>query len=154
MKRVVVRSQYKKYQPFERKVRKAARAALDFLKADGVSAEVHLLSDGEMKRLNRKFRRKNKIANVLAFPEPAYFPYPESRLRSLGEVYLAPDFAARQGENLGWLAVHGVLHLLGFSHSREGDRIRMEKLEQEIFDHGQNRNRFGHRLGADKMRRR
>lgn len=132
MIKVIVRSRYGRYEKLEKEVKKAARAALDFLRKDDISVEVNLVGDGEMKNLNRKFRGKNKVTNVLSFSEPKGFPHPESRLRFLGEVYLAPDYVRERGEGLGRLAVHGVLHLLGFSHSREGDRMKMEKLEEKI----------------------
>lgn len=132
MIKVVVRSRSGKYKKFEKEVKKAACAALDFLGKDRVSVEINLVGDGETKVLNRRFRKKNKIANVLSFPEPKDFPHPESRLRFLGEIYIAPDFARKRGMEPGRLAVHGVLHLLGFSHKKENDRIRMEKLEEKI----------------------
>ena len=132
MIRVIVRSKYRKYEKLGKEVRKAARAALGFLGKDNVSVEVNLVGNGEIKNLNRKFRKKNKVADVLSFSEPTGFPHPESRLRLLGEIYLAPDRVRAKGEELGRLAVHGVLHLLGFSHSREDDRMKMEKLEEKI----------------------
>ncbi|MFH0712395.1 MAG: rRNA maturation RNase YbeY [Candidatus Jorgensenbacteria bacterium] len=132
MIKVIVRSRYGRYEKLEKEVKKAARAALDFLGRDEVSVEINLVGDGEIRNLNRKFRGKNKVTNVLSFSEPKDFPHPESRLRFLGEVYLAPDYVRGKGEGLARLAVHGVLHLLGFSHSREGDRMKMEKLEEKI----------------------
>jgi probable rRNA maturation factor len=134
--RVFVRSQYKKYGKFEVQAKKAARAALDFLRKGNVLVEVNLIGNEEMRCLNRKFRKRNKVTNVLSFPEPKNFPHPESRLSPLGEIYLAPDYIVKSGEDLGALAVHGVLHLLGFSHSRESDRMKMEKVEQRICYHG------------------
>lgn len=132
MNKIAVRSRSGKYRKFEGQVGKGAGAALDFLKKDGVLVEVNLVGNEEMKRLNRKARGKNKVTNVLAFPEPRGFPHPESRLRPLGEIYLAPDQIVKKGEDLGSLAVHGTLHLLGFSHARVSDRMRMERLEEKI----------------------
>ncbi len=132
MREVSVISQSGKYKIFEKGVKKAVQAALAFLKKDGVSVTVYLISNKEMGRLNQRFRKRKGTTNILAFPEPKDFPHPESRLRPLGEIYLAPDFAAKKGENLKRLVLHGLLHLLGFSHSRKSDRIRMEKMERKL----------------------
>ncbi len=132
MIRVIVLSRQKKFGKFEKEVKKAARTALVFLGKDNVSLEINLIGDGEMKALNRRFREKDKVTSILSFCELKGFPHPETRLQPLGEIYLAPDFVRARGGELGRLAVHGTLHLLGFSHSREGDRMKMEKLEEKI----------------------
>ena len=132
MNKVVVKSTDRKYGVFEKRVRKAAGAALSFLGKDGFLVEVNLVSDAEIKKLNRRFRKKDKATNVLSFSEPKNFPFPESRLHCLGEVYLAPDYIRKREENFSLLVVHGVLHLLGFSHSHGSDRIEMERLEDKI----------------------
>lgn len=132
MNKVVVRSENKRYGAFEREAVRAARAALAFLRKDGFLIGINLIADREARRLNRKFRKKNKIPNVLSFSEPEKFPHPESRLRPLGEIYLAPDFILRKREDFRLLTVHGILHLLGFSHEKGSDRMKMEKLERKI----------------------
>ncbi len=132
MNKVAVRSKYKKYEVFEKEVRKAAQAALKFFKKDGFLVEVNLVSDKEIRRLNSNLRKKDKVTNILSFSELNNFPYPETRLLPLGEIYLAPDYIRKKGEDFSRLTVHGVLHLLGFSHSRKSDKIKMERLEEEI----------------------
>lgn len=132
MNKVNVLSERKKYEVFEKKLKEAVRAVFKILKKDNLLVEIYLISDEEIRRLNRKFRKKNKPANVLSFEEPRNFPHPETGYRFIGEVYLAPDYINRKKENLIRLALHGVLHLLGFSHWKKRDRIKMEKLEHRL----------------------
>jgi probable rRNA maturation factor len=101
-------------------------------------AEVHVafISDEEMRALNKRFRRIDKTTDVLSFGET--IP-PRERGKGaialingrrsenggrfdLGEILISPDQAARQarrrrravGEEVAFLAAHGVLHLLGY----------------------------------------
>jgi ssRNA-specific RNase YbeY (16S rRNA maturation enzyme) len=50
----------------------------------------------------------------------------------LGEVYLCPSYIKVNGESLEYLAIHGLLHLMGFNHEKNRDRIRMKSTEQKI----------------------
>lgn len=94
--------------------------------------EVILVSKKEMALLKKN---KDKHADVLAFEEPKIFPLPLSlkTKTSLGEIYLNRDFKPRDFERLAFLFLHGLVHLLGFSHKKERDMIEMEKIEKKIW---------------------
>ena len=113
------------------------RVAEDAAPGDRRSATLRVLSDRKMRELNRRFREKDRATDVLAFPagapdggafdgEPAY----------LGDLAVSAETAARQAAERGHpletelrlLALHGVLHLLGWDHER--DRGEMERLER------------------------
>ena len=95
---------------------------------------VALISDARVRTLNRRFRKKDKPTDVLSFPseERGY----------LGDVVIASGVAARQaraaGHSLGTelrvLALHGLLHLLGYDHER--DDGRMARLERRLRTRG------------------
>ena len=78
--------------------------------------------------LNHRFRKKNAPANVLAFPLS-----PKS-----GEIVIclekarrdAPDFAMSYRTFVGYLFIHGILHLKGFRHGRTMDREEKLLLKQ------------------------
>ena len=63
-------------------------------------------------------------------------------MRFLGEIYISIDKAKSQAEEYGhslkreicFLTVHGLLHLLGYDHIEEKDRVVMRKLEEEILE--------------------
>jgi probable rRNA maturation factor len=89
---------------------------------------VAIVSDARVRALNRKFRKKDKTTDVLSFPaeEPGY----------LGDVVISSGVAARQARaarhslatELRVLALHGLLHLLGYDHERDdGQMARLER---------------------------
>jgi probable rRNA maturation factor len=127
----------------------AARAALARAARPDTGAplilEVILTDDAEQRRLNRTYRGTDAPTNVLAFAlcDPAAGP-PGDRAAGapvlLGDVVLAFETVAREAaeqhkklaDHLAHLAVHGVLHLLGFDHQSEAEAAVMEAREVEI----------------------
>lgn len=114
-------------------LRRAARLALR--KAGGKGTITILLADdGTLRRLNRDFRGQDKPTNVLSFPAA---DNPESHL---GDIAIAHGVTAREARDTGksfadhavHLAVHGVLHLLGYDHENDIDAKVMEQLEIAI----------------------
>ncbi|MEK7212640.1 MAG: rRNA maturation RNase YbeY [Patescibacteria group bacterium] len=92
---------------------------------------VFLLPNAELRRLKREFLGQDTpLVDVLSFPAPPGFPRLEAA-KFLGEVYLNRDIVRnrRRGTRL---LIHGALHLLGFSHGRKSDKIRMQKLEKRL----------------------
>jgi probable rRNA maturation factor len=94
------------------------------------SVTIALVPDARVQALNREFRNKDTPTDVLSFPagEPG----------QLGDVVIAVGVARRQakaaghalGTELRVLALHGLLHLLGYDH--EQDDGRMERLERRL----------------------
>ena len=91
---------------------------------------VAIVSDSRVQRLNRRYRRREKPTDVLSFPseDPGY----------LGDIVIASGVARRQAWEAGHsvqaelriLALHGLLHLLGYDHER--DNGRMARLETRL----------------------
>jgi probable rRNA maturation factor len=83
-----------------------------------------------VRELNRRYRDKNVPTDVLSFPadEPG----------QLGDIVIALDVARRQARAAGHslatefrvLALHGLLHLLGYDHERDNGEMR--RLEQRL----------------------
>ena len=70
-----------------------------------------------MRALNRRYRGKDKTADVLSFLLD----------KRNGEIFLNVQMAS-----LLFLFVHGCLHLLGYNHTKDADAVRMERKEQYI----------------------
>lgn len=93
---------------------------------------VAVVGDAQVRALNRRYRRKDYATDVLSFPAetgPAPLPH-------LGDIVIARGVARRQARAAGHseatelrvLALHGLLHLLGYDHERdEGEMARVEK---------------------------
>ncbi|MBD3390750.1 MAG: rRNA maturation RNase YbeY [Chitinivibrionales bacterium] len=93
--------------------------------------DVILCSDYRIRLLNKRFRRKDRATDVLAFP------FNDRDL--LGEIYISLQRAAVQARRYGLaypqeverLLVHGALHLRGYDHRTKQQRRRMESRERK-----------------------
>ena len=103
--------------------------------ADGTVTLV-LADDATLRRLNGQFKGASEPTDVLSFDltDPVH---PDCD--DLGEVYVSVDRAevqAREGsrrlsEEIAWLAIHGILHLLGYRHDSPGASASMRGRERE-----------------------
>lgn len=103
---------------------------------------IALVSDAKMRILNRDFRGVDRSTDVLSFPAGPS-PHPLARAnRFLGDVVIATGVSQRQARRLGHglqlelrrLALHGLLHVLGYDH--EIDDGRMERFERRLLRKG------------------
>ena len=91
---------------------------------------VALVSDAAMRRMNAQYRRADYATDVLSFPSETP--------GVLGDIAIARGVAARQAKDQGHseatelrtLALHGLLHLLGYDH--EQDRGEMRRAEDRL----------------------
>jgi len=99
------------------------------------TVSIALVSDDRIRALNRTYRRKNHATDVLSFPTNAG----DSRVEQfLGDIVIARGVAKRQAREVGHseatelrvLALHGLLHLLGYDH--EQDDGRMARVERRL----------------------
>lgn len=89
-----------------------------------------LVDDIKIKELNNKYRSKNNPTDVLSFNLGK-----DPKGRIIGEIYISIDTAKVQAienkkdliDELAFLSLHGVLHILGYDHESEEDYERMEK---------------------------
>jgi probable rRNA maturation factor len=113
-------------------VRKIAHAVLRATKRDHQAISLFLLPPLSMRRINRQWHGMDKATNVLSFPESRGFVHPPRAQKMLGEIYLCPSYITAHGQDIGFMVVHGVLHLLGYDHIKRADRIRMERAERRV----------------------
>lgn len=97
-----------------------------------------LSDDAAVRKLNATFRAKDKPTNVLSFPSG--IPAETGQPRQLGDIILGFETvaaeAAAQGvalaDHICHLALHGMLHLMGYDHEADAAADAMEALEIEI----------------------
>jgi len=105
-------------------------------RAGGRELGVRVVGAAESRRLNSRFRGKDKPTNVLSFPA-APIPAPAAEAVPLGDLVICPQVlraeAREQRKSLRahWahLVVHGALHLIGYDHERDAEASRMERRE-------------------------
>ena len=138
-------------EPYAGLLRRVIPAALE---AEGVSfpCEVDVLftDDEGIHQINLEQREVDRPTDVLSFPmfdlQPGEHPTqedadPGDNLVPLGDMVISLERAKAQGEEYGhgtrrevaYLAVHSVLHLLGYDHMDEGPmKKQMRQREEEI----------------------
>ena len=115
-------------------------------------AELLIVDEEEIRRLNREQRNTDKVTDVLSFPtmegikgEPILSEEHGEELDEegrlvLGSVVICTKRAKEQAEEYGhsyerelyYLAVHGVLHCLGYDHETEEERAEMRAKEEQV----------------------
>jgi probable rRNA maturation factor len=101
---------------------------------------IAIVSDQASRLLNRSYRGVDRATDVLSFPAgpaPSHSRTAQPRTH-LGDVVIARGVARRQARTAGhaetteWrvLALHGLLHLMGYDH--EQDAGRMERMERRL----------------------
>lgn len=110
---------------------------------DMTEVDITIVDDEEIHTLNREYRNVDRPTDVLSFAldegdeEPELLDGPEEHL--LGDIIISAETAQRQGEEFGhglereivYLAVHGLLHLLGYDHMTDEDKKIMRAKEEE-----------------------
>jgi len=109
-------------------IARAARAALRDRAVQNADISITILDDAEIAEMNREFLAHDNATDVISF---ALYEYGEP---PVGDIYIGFDEAVRQAaangvpidEELARLAIHGVLHVLGYEHPENGDREKSE----------------------------
>lgn len=104
--------------------------------------DLTFVGNPEIRKLNKKFRKKDKETDVLSFPL-----YEKKYARKgnvfLGDVLISLAYARRQAKNNGvslkqellFLMIHGILHLLGYDHEKSlYEAKQMQKMEKQILN--------------------
>jgi probable rRNA maturation factor len=100
---------------------------------------IRIVDKAEIQNLNKTYRHKDQVTNVLSFPSDLPVEIDES---ILGDVVICTDVVDEEAKaqnkafdhHLLHMAIHGTLHLLGFDHIEESDANKMESLEIKILE--------------------
>jgi probable rRNA maturation factor len=111
-----------------------------------------LVDPEQMAGYNEQFMDRSGPTDVLAFPLlDMEASHPPRRIANeppiaLGDVFLCPAFIAERARSanlseedygLRRLAVHGILHLLGYGHDDDASAMIMERREDDLLDRSQ-----------------
>ena len=105
-----------------------------------VSLTILLSNNRNVKKLNKKFRNKNKSTDILSFPSEKKFNIKKSSY--LGDIVISYEFMNKPKtlNNLEFknkvikIFIHGFLHLLGYDHIKLKDFKKMLKEEEKIYE--------------------
>ena len=113
----------------------------EFIFKKNVIFNIIIVHNDYIHELNKNYRGIDRETDVITFAledDKTFNP----EIRILGDVYISIDKAKSQSEEYGhsflrelcFLAVHGMLHLLGYDHMKKTDEEVMFKLQEEILD--------------------
>jgi len=88
---------------------------------------VALVGNSEIKKWNKKYRKKNRITDVLSFEDPAEIIICWPRLISQAKTQ-----AHSRKKELAILLAHGFLHILGYNHKTKKQALLMQQKAKEI----------------------
>ena len=126
-------------------VRRAVLTVGELYGVMDAEVSVTLTDDAHIHVLNRDYRSVDRPTDVLSFAlteseEPAILDAPYGVV--LGDLVISLERVAAQAEEYGhsvlrelsFLTVHGMLHLLGYDHIEEEDRLEMEEEQRHVMD--------------------
>lgn len=146
--------------PYEDIIKRVVVEALDYEDCP-YEAEVNILITGneDIRLINKEYRNIDSPTDVLSFPmveyeKPSDFKYLEETADDcfhletgellLGDIVISADKVEEQAEayghtqtrELAFLVAHSMLHLCGYDHMEEGERVIMEKKQEDILSRG------------------
>ena len=122
-----------------------SKVCQDFLNENALEQSellIRLVSPVEIQVLNKEYRSKNQVTNVLSFQSDIPDEVEES---ILGDVVICVDVVREEAlvgdkkfaDHLTHMAVHGILHLIGHDHEDITSAYKMESIEIDFLDkHG------------------
>ena len=116
-----------------------AEAMLESLGLLDAELSILLCDDATIRTLNRRYRKKNKPTDVLAFPMQEG-PGPAAHRGLLGDVVISLPTATRQAvehdrpiiQEVTFLLAHGLLHLLGYDHANKREERDMKARTEDL----------------------
>jgi len=126
---------------FSKKLKKISKI-VKFFKGKNITFTILLTSSLNMKKLNKKFRKRNKSTDVLSFP---FFSSNNLKLTKqkkfyIGDVATSYEIISSRSKKNNFLLefdrawVHGLLHLIGYNHIQNKDYFKMNKIEKRILN--------------------
>jgi len=136
-------------------LKKIAKTILEGEKKGSVELSIALVGSSRIRKLNKRYRRKNQVSDVLAFggdqksPKENKFPKGQAKIKnqkflifpsnklSLGEIVIclsevkknAKRFNSTFEKELTLCLIHGILHLLGYDHEISNEKT--QEMEQK-----------------------
>ncbi len=145
---VEVRSELKHVSRYTRVLRQEAPILMRLLQLEDCELSILLTGDLQMRRLNARYRFRDRATDVLSFAqsERGEGAFPRGGLKRpadanpIGDVVISLQTAVRQARELRQntkrrlrtLLIHGVLHLLGYDHMRARDARVMFALQDQL----------------------
>ena len=116
------------------------KSAVKYLDIDNALFNVIIVDDKRIYEINKEYRNVDRSTDVISFALEDSDKIENMDIRVLGDIYVSIDTARRQAyeyynseeEEIRFLVIHGLLHLLGYDHMDEKDEKEMMDLEERV----------------------
>ncbi len=120
-------------------IKRVARTILKELNHPDSEIGILFVDDRQIRELNKRYRKVNRPTNVISFPM-AQGEFSEINPQLLGDVVISVETATREAqesglsleEEIAFLLIHGILHLMGYDHT-SGARQQMTVVQERLF---------------------
>ncbi|MEK7702916.1 MAG: rRNA maturation RNase YbeY [Nitrospirota bacterium] len=140
---IIIQNRQRKYPVNERKIRRWVRCILEMQGEEESEVSLVFVNNQTIRRYNREYRGKDTVTDVLSFPmREGKCIGGEAGKILLGDLMIslektyeeAPLFYRSGADQLLFLMIHGILHLLGYDHeTTPKDAARMKRRERTIY---------------------
>jgi probable rRNA maturation factor len=121
-------------------ITRVARTILKALNHSSKEISILFVDDRQIRDLNHKYLKRDFPTNVIAFPM-AQGEFSEVTPQLLGDVVISVETAMKEAqesglsleEEISFLLIHGILHLVGYDDAR-GSRKQMEGVQEGLFN--------------------
>ncbi len=101
---------------------------------------VIIVDNNKIHEINKEYRNIDRETDVISFALEDDKSFNRTDIRILGDIYISIDKVISQSEEYGhsfkrelfFLALHGLLHLLGYDHMKKEDEIVMFGKQEEV----------------------
>ena len=126
---------------FNKKLKKIPKI-VKFFKGKNIIFTILLTSSLNMRKLNKKFRNRNKSTDVLSFPflPSENLKFIKQKKFYIGDIATSYEIINSRAKKNNFLLefdkawIHGLLHLMGYNHVKNRDYFKMNKIEKKILD--------------------
>jgi probable rRNA maturation factor len=122
-------------------LKKIAKKVLEGENKKEAQISLALVGQERMRKLNKRYLKKNRVTDVLAFGKNQKFPIvPENKLW-LGEIVICPREVKKNAKKFGQsfkkelslCLIHGILHLLGYNHEISKEKAKKMQQKQNYY---------------------
>lgn len=136
----IINTTNKKVDLFE--IDKIIKFACDHLNVENPLLNIVIVDNEKIREINKLYRNNDSVTDVISFAFEEVDDIEYDGMRFLGEIYISYERCVSQAKDYGhslkrefcYLAIHGLLHLLGYDHMVEEDKKVMRSLEEEILN--------------------
>ena len=125
-----------------KEVKKVIKKAIEIENLDNLEFNIILVDNNYIHELNKNYRGIDRPTDVITFALEDVDDFKDIDTRVLGDIYIcvskmkaqAKEYGHSEIREMGFLTIHGLLHLLGYDHmTKEEEKIMFTK-QEEILD--------------------